>query len=263
MVIRVVIVQPVVHNSFDRNLERIDVLLGRAGREGPDFVVLPEAWEHSNVFVARNVLADRVDLVLDVLSRHAVEMNAVVVGGGVVVRRGASLMNSTPVVGPDGGLMGWQDKIHLYRSEKQFFTPGREIHVFRHRGIGFGVLICHDVAFPELGRIMALRGADLLLNPSRMPSPAIQPWHTYLESRCLENRVAAAAPNTYIASATGNSVIMQPVKVNGSIFQVRRKVLGGGEGLLASDLVFEDLRIARRERLAERIPSLYQPIVED
>ncbi|MCX8201366.1 MAG: hypothetical protein N3H84_04615, partial [Candidatus Caldarchaeum sp.] len=68
---------------------------------------------------------------------------------------------------------------------------------------------------------------------------------------------------TYTAGTTGNSVIMQPVKVNGSVFQVRRTVLGGGEGLLASDLVFEDLRNARRERLAERIPSLYKPIVED
>ncbi|MCS6783731.1 MAG: carbon-nitrogen hydrolase family protein [Candidatus Caldarchaeum sp.] len=263
MAVKLVVVQPVVTNSFDKNLERIDVLLGMAGRESPDIVVLPEAWEHSNIFGMGNGLADKVDVVLDVLSRHAVRMNAVVVGGGVVVRRGASLMNSAPVVGPDGELMGWQDKIHLYRSEKQFFTPGREIHVFRHRGIGFGVLICHDVAFPELGRIMALRGADLLLNPSRMPSSAIQPWHAYLESRCLENRVAAAAPNTYTAGTTGNSVIMQPVKVNGSVFQVRRTVLGGGEGLLASDLVFEDLRNARRERLAERIPSLYKPIVED
>lgn len=261
MVVRVVVVQPNVTSSFQRNLEKVDMLLRRAGGESPDIVVLPEAWQHSNVFEVANSLAEKVDMVLDVFSRHAVEMGAVVVGGGVVARRGNGLRNSAPVVGPDGAVLGWQDKIHLYRIEKQFFTRGHSLHVFQHRDACFGVLICHDIAFPELARIMALRGADLLLNPSRMPSSAIQPWHAYLETRCLENRVAAAAPNVSTAGCTGNSVVMQPVKVNNAVFQVRKTSLNSEEALLTAELDFADLRPARRQRLAERIPNLYTDLV--
>jgi predicted amidohydrolase len=172
---RVAVIQPKTTNSFEKNLEKIKAFLEKVSTLEPDLVVLPEAWEHSNIFSAAYMLAERERHVIDVLAKHAVEMGAVIVGGGLVVYRRDGLRMAAPIIGPDGSVMGWQEKIHLHRSEQHLFRRGERVEVFWHKGICFGVQICVDVAFPELSRIMALRGAELIVNPSRMPSSAVKP----------------------------------------------------------------------------------------
>lgn len=262
---KVAAVQPAVTNSVEKNLRKIDELLAEAGKHSPDVVLLPEAWQHSNVFAVSEQLVEKVDAVLKVLEKHASEFGMVVAGGGVVVRREKGLMNSCPVVGPDGAIWGWQDKIHLYRSEKQHFVRGDSVQVFSFRGISFGVLICHDIVFPEMGRLMALKGADVLLNPSRMPASGVEPWHDYVESRCLENRVAAATSNVCVNSSTcGGTAVFTLEKANSLMFRVKKTTLNSLEGVLAVEIDgFDEMRKARHERLSDRLPSLYREIVEE
>jgi len=262
---KVAVVQPAVTNSVNRNLQKIDELLAEAGKHSPDLALLPETWQHSNVFAVAGHLAGKVDDVLRILAKHASEFGMVVAGGGVVVRREKGLMNSCPVVGPDGEVWGWQDKIHLYRGEKQHFVRGDGVRVFSFRGVGFGVLICHDIVFPELGRLMALKGADVLLNPSRMPSSGVEPWHDYVKSRCLENRVAAATSNVCVNTSTcGGTAVFTLERANSYMFRVRKTTLNEVEDVLAVEINgFEEMRKARRERLAHRLPSLYREIVEE
>jgi len=258
--LRVTVIQPKTTNNFEKNLENIRTLLNKVSPHEPDLITLPEAWQHSNIFAAAHKLADNESLVVNVLAKHAEEMNAVVVGGGLVVYRCDGFRMAAPVIGPDGSVMGWQEKIHLHKSEKHLFKHGESIQVFKHKGICFGVQICLDIAFPEISRVMALRGADLIVNPSHMPSRAVEPWHDYMRARCLENRVTAAGANMW--TLAGGSVIMDLVKVGGSVFHVREHVAPDGEGVVVDELEPEKLRGPRMERLASRIPSIYSELAD-
>ena len=70
-------------------------------------------------------------------------------------------------------------------------------------------MVCHDVVFPESARTLVLKGAELLLNPSLIPTQGIEPWRIYVMARALENRVPIIAPNPYLSTRVpGDSVII-------------------------------------------------------
>jgi N-carbamoylputrescine amidase len=68
------------------------------------------------------------------------------------------------LAGPEG-YIGKQRKLHLSRDEVMFYKGGRELAVFDIGKCRVGTGICYDNQFPEVPRILALRGADLLLMP--------------------------------------------------------------------------------------------------
>src|SRR5262245_28717630 len=72
--------------------------------------------------------------------------------------------NAQVFVGPDG-YIGKQRKLHLSRDEVLYYKGGRELNVFDIDKCKVGAVICYDNTFPELARILALRGAEVLLMP--------------------------------------------------------------------------------------------------
>jgi predicted amidohydrolase len=72
--------------------------------------------------------------------------------------------NTAVLVGPDG-YIGKQRKLHLSRDEGFFYKGGRELPVFDAGPGKVGVVICYDNQFPEVARVLALRGAEVLLMP--------------------------------------------------------------------------------------------------
>ena len=78
--------------------------------------------------------------------------------------------------------------------------PGDEIVVtdLRRRACGWGMSICYDLRFPELYRILALRGAELLTVPSAFTLPTTRDhWEMLVRARAIENQcfVIAAQPD--------------------------------------------------------------------
>ncbi|HLQ44446.1 MAG TPA: carbon-nitrogen hydrolase family protein [Planctomycetaceae bacterium] len=67
-------------------------------------------------------------------------------------------------MGPHGYL-GKQRKLHMSRDEVMFYKGGRDMPVFDIGKCRLGSIICYDNQFPEPARILALRGADILLMP--------------------------------------------------------------------------------------------------
>ena len=74
------------------------------------------------------------------------------------------VFNAQIVVGPDG-YVGKQRKIHLSRDEILYYKGGRDLPVFDIGPCKVGIQICYDKQFPEISRILCLRGAELLLMP--------------------------------------------------------------------------------------------------
>ena len=131
--------------------------------------------------------------------------------------RRETLYNSAVLVGPDG-LIGTYRKIHLgIPLETNRFTPGDRLPVFETRLGPIGISICYDFYNnPELSRILALKGARLLVNPTgSLDLPGKGPMITYTTLvRAQENLVYAVSANRVGDQGgmrwAGNSVIGGP-----------------------------------------------------
>lgn len=94
------------------------------------------------------------------------------------------VFNTQILVGPSGYL-GKQRKLHLSRDEVLFYKGGREIPVFDIGKCKVGTIICYDNQFPEPARILALRGADVLLMPH---AARVRMWEDTAESMAAARR---------------------------------------------------------------------------
>src|SRR5262249_50103593 len=92
--------------------------------------------------------------------------------------------NTVVVVGPEG-YIGKQRKLHLSRDEALFYKGGKDIGVIDIGKCKLGIVICYDNQFPEIARILALRGADVLLMPH---AARIKLWQDTPESEAAARR---------------------------------------------------------------------------
>lgn len=92
--------------------------------------------------------------------------------------------NTQVLIGPDG-YVGKQRKLHMSRDEVLYYKGGREINVLDAGKCKVGVIICYDNQFPEIARILALRGADVLLMPH---AARMKMWNDTPESATAARR---------------------------------------------------------------------------
>lgn len=100
------------------------------------------------------------------------------------------IVNAAYVFGPGGENLGWQNKIHLYIEDTHICTAGNEIKVFETDFGKIAVPICYEGMFPEICRIMALKGARVLINVSACPGEScFKRIRTGAWSRVQDNQV--------------------------------------------------------------------------
>ena len=113
--------------------------------------------------------------------------HGVYVVGGLYTARDGKAYNSAILFGPDGHVVGVYDKTHLPAGEDKKITPGNEYPVFETELGKVAMLVCWDMQYPEVARIMALKGADLIALPT-------WGWELkYGPTRAYENQVTVAA----------------------------------------------------------------------
>jgi len=189
------------------NLEKAERLVTRAAATGADVVVLPEKWnaigEADVLYAAAEPLegGETVTAMADWAQRHGITL----VGGSISEQREGreKLSNTSIVFGPDGGVLGVYRKIHLFDvevegnvyRESEAEEPGEEPVVVRSEGWPIGLTVCYDIRFPELYRILALEGAELVTVPAAFTVPTGRDhWHALLRARAIENQYYVAAP---------------------------------------------------------------------
>jgi omega-amidase len=227
----------------------------RSASKSARLVCFPEHW-----------LVDKVlrpdDMIYRIFSDLASELDVYINLGGVYEKsdKGVTYFIS-PTISPRGEIISKQEKIHLFRRETKLATGGDSFRTFLVDGILVGVMVCHDVVFPESARTLVLRGAELLLNPSLITSQGVKPWRIYLMARVLENRVPLVAANPYVrGSIPGESTVLG-LKYDGEqgIMQVEELARGSqGKRIVVSKVAFGDeIAALRKERLSERKPRAY------
>lgn len=148
-----------------QTLERIGDFCERAVSEKAELVLFPELLVHGHCAPNTWELAEPVpdgqstQRLIDLSKRFGLFLCV-----GLSEKENDIVYNTQVVVGPQGYL-GSQRKLHMSRDESFFYKGGREIQVIDVGKCKVGIVICYDNQFPEIARIVALKGADLILMP--------------------------------------------------------------------------------------------------
>jgi len=144
---------------------QMDASCQKAAEADARLIVFPELLIHSHCNPKTWELAEAVPEGSSV--QRCIELAkkyGLVLSVGISEKPRDIVFNTQFLVGPDG-YIGKQRKIHLSRDETLYYKGGRDIDV---HDLGFckvGTIICYDNQFPEVARILALKGADILLMP--------------------------------------------------------------------------------------------------
>jgi deaminated glutathione amidase len=247
----------------DRNLEDADRLTRAAAGDGAELVVLPERLDIRGTAADYAAGAETLDGRAVTWARDtARELGIDIVAGSVAERREGHerVANTSVHAGPDGELKAVYRKIHMFDvevggveyRESEHSEPADEIVVSETaQGLGLGLTICYDLRFPELYRILALRGARIVAIPAAFTRVTGEAhWEILLRARAIENQVFVIAPGQGRLpgpgrDSYGNSMIVDPW---GEVL-----ARAGGEGAC---FVAADLDLARQDEIREKLPSL-------
>jgi len=131
------------------------------------------------------------------LSRKAKEYRLAIVGGIVEkddLKEGV-LYDTAFIIDAEGNLVGKYRKFHLYPTEYRFFRPGDDLPTFDIGIAKIGVAICYDHAFPELFRLLSLKGAQIVFIPSAVPQGYEYLLNLRTRARAQDNQIFVAAVN--------------------------------------------------------------------
>src|SRR6186713_2665145 len=190
------------------------------------------------------------------------ELGIDLVAGSVAERReGRERVSNTSVhAGPDGELRAVYRKIHMfdvevggveYRESEHSEPAGEIVLSETANGVGLGLTICYDLRFPELYRILALRGARIVTVPANFTRVTGEAhWEVLLRARAIENQVFVIAPGQGRrpgpeGDSYGNSMIVDPWG------EVLARAPAEGEHVITAEL-----DLARQDEVREKLPSL-------
>jgi len=165
------------------------------GREA-ELLVLPELFNTGYLFTSKKELEGLAEEIPQGRTSQALaefcQRRGSFVIAGLAERYEGGLFNSAILVGPPG-VEGIYRKVHLFAEEKRWFTPGGEgFFVYDVGGIKVGMMICFDWIFPEVVRILALKGAEIICQPANL----VLPWcQTAMVTRAIENRIFIVTAN--------------------------------------------------------------------
>lgn len=154
----------------------------------------------------------------------------VVFGMGEKARSSSRMYNSAILLSPNKGLVGIARKLHIPKHEKPFYSPGPVPEVFDTELGKIGMMVCYDLFFPEVPRILALKGAEIIIAISCFISGGKGVGDIQSKFRLLTN-----CP---VAHAIINSVYMINCNATGNLFMGRgiEKWQAWGHSVIVSPL---------------------------
>ncbi|HTN23614.1 MAG TPA: carbon-nitrogen hydrolase family protein [Solirubrobacteraceae bacterium] len=261
--------------DFDRNLERADRFTRAAAGDGAQLVVLPEKWSALGHGAALQAGAQPLDGPAIAWARAlARELGIDLVAGSISERAAgeARLRNTSVHVGPDGEIRAAYRKVHMFDvvvegavyRESEHEEAGDELVVSSAAGgVELGLSICYDIRFPELYRILAIRGARVFAVPAAFTVPTTRDhWEVLLRARAIEDQAFVVAANQIGEHepglrSGGRSMIVDP-------WGLVLARAADSEGHICADLDLDAQARMRRElpALANRRPRAYAWPVE-
>ncbi len=267
---RAAVVQLNSQEDKQRNLEVAERLVRAAARDGAELVCLPEKW---NLLGGSEALVGGAEPLdgpsLSAARAWARDLGIHLVAGSIAERVEGHdrLFNTSVLIGPQGDDVATYRKIHMFDVEVGGVTyresdheeGGEEIVSAPLGELELGLSVCYDLRFPELYRILAVRGARIIAVPSAFTqATGCDHWEVLLRARAIENQafmVAAdqfgEAPPHY--NSYGRSAIVDPWGVVLAMAPDEECFVGANLDIEAQERIREKL-----PALANRRPAAYQ-----
>lgn len=247
-----------VFGDWQKNMDTAKLFVDQAFAQGAKLIVLPELfstghrldefyYDYSEYIPEGKTTKE--------LAAWAKEKNIFIVG--CIPEKGevrGAVYDTAFLVGPNG-FYGKYRKINPWWQEKLYFQPGDNFVVWETEIGKLGSLICYDGGFPEIGRKLALKGADILVMPSAYGKARLYAWEIFTRARALENGCYLIAANRSgqekNSEFAGNSRIVNP---RGEVISQ----IEDGEGVIISEIDLDE--IARQRRVIPYQQDLRQDL---
>jgi len=251
-------------------------MIDEAGGLGVDLIVLPEVWTglgYTDAYpyqaMAEPIPGPTTDKLAELARRHG----AMIVGSMYEAAPDGRYFNAAPFIDRDGSILGRYRKTQLFDAENRTDIPpgmieskkvaaGDELPVFDTDAGKIGVFVCSDLRFPEIARVEALKGAQILVCCSAFLSPRFDHWEFFLRARACENQVFVVASGQFGQEPAsgigfvGRSCVVDPWGVIVAMAPDRECVT-----VTTIDLaLIEEVRY-KYPLMLQRRPELYGPIV--
>ncbi|MCD7832412.1 MAG: carbon-nitrogen hydrolase family protein [Lachnospiraceae bacterium] len=197
---KIALIQSKVQKENDANIESACRAIATAAQAGADLVMLPEMfccpYETENFPLYAQPQGGRN---WSALSACARENQVYLAAGSMPERDGDAVYNTCYAFDRQGNQLAKYRKMHLFdidiKGGQRFFesetlTAGSELAVFDTEFGKMGLMICFDIRFPELSRLLALQGAKVILVPAAFnmtTGPAH--WELHFRSRAVDNQI--------------------------------------------------------------------------
>jgi len=258
--LRVAAVQLNSRNDRDANLAAAERLVRAAAADGAELVALPEKW---NLLAAGEELLAGAEPLdgpsLTAARAWARELGIHLLAGSIAEPgEGEKASNTSVLIGADGEDLAVYRKIHMFDvdaggvsyRESEYERPGSEVVTAPLGELIAGLGICYDLRFPELFRILAVRGARIFTLPSAFTAATgCDHWEVLLRARAIENQAFVVAPNQVGQApphfdSFGHSAIVDPW---GTMLAIARD---------EECFVAAELDLSGQDRVRESLPSL-------
>jgi predicted amidohydrolase len=194
--------------EVNANIDAASAMIRRAAGEGAELIATPEMTsllDRKPGAVFAKSTTEEADPALAAFRRLAAELKVWLLVGSLPIRADATrCANRSFLIGPDGAIAAWYDKIHMFDvqlnagniyRESEGFAAGEEAVLAAMPKAKLGMTVCYDVRFPHLFRDLAKAGAEIISVPAaftRITGEAH--WHTLLRARAIETGSFIIAP---------------------------------------------------------------------
>ena len=250
------------------NVVKAIPMIRQAGLDGSDMIMFPEmfttGYELSIVGPRITELAEPVNGPTITALREAAKQAGVYVVAPIALYHDdlpCVPFNSAVLIDREGNVAGVYDKQHLWALERFYFRGGNGTPVFQTDFGTIGIMICYDMGYPEVARMLALQGAQIVLCPSAWCEPDHDVWDINVPARALENTVFLCAVNRYGREQDlymgGHSKVCDPRG------RVVAELPDEGEGVLNVEIDLADVVSNRQTSpyLRDRRPELYGKVL--
>ena len=182
--------------NLEENIVKTCTFIEKAVEQGARLIVLPELSNSGYNFKNRQQALECSEPIpngptIKEWEKLARRHNVWIIGG-INERYKDKLYNSAVILGPEG-YVGKYRKLHLFAKEKFIFQPGNlQLEGIKTGDFTFGVMICFDWAFPEVARVLTLKGAEIVCHPANLVLPYGQ---KAMRIRSLENHIFTITAN--------------------------------------------------------------------
>lgn len=187
------------NGNKQKNLEKMveQVKSCKNKYQNVEIIIFPELCS-TGYFLTKELLdvADSADGEHFQIMSKVAKQEEITIAYGYVEKGDTNMIyNSLMVTNSYGDKIANYRKIHLTPLEKKFFTAGSEIVVVESEIGKFGLMTCWDLAFPDLAKALAQKGAEVILAPSAWESPHHEPYELFARARAIDYTVFIATCN--------------------------------------------------------------------